>query len=374
LAARGAVTIATSHLGALKHLDGAGSGVVNASLQFDPDRMEPTYQLVKGRPGRSYGLAIARRLGFPAELLDRAERHISTGQADMEDLLERLERQEKEARELVEGLAREREETTRLRAELESRAAELGAREKSAERRAREEARRVLMEAREEVEAAIRQVKSADAEAVEEASRSARRRVEEAARRQRERLPGRQRGSGRSTRPGPQGAPALQRGSRLEVGQRVRVSESGATGRLAAIEGERAVIETSGLRIEMALEDLVPVQEGRGGAPGPDSTGEGRRRAGGRGPAYVGPTPDPSAEVDLRGLRVDEVELELARALDAAILGDLSELRIIHGKGTGAVRERVQELLKSDRRVRDFRLGLVGEGGAGVTVAKVGAG
>jgi DNA mismatch repair protein MutS2 len=78
------------------------------------------------------------------------------------------------------------------------------------------------------------------------------------------------------------------------------------------------------------------------------------------------------AEVDLRGLRVEEVDLELARALDAAVLGDLSELRIIHGKGTGAVRARVQELLRADRRVKEFRLGVHGEGGAGVTVARVG--
>jgi DNA mismatch repair protein MutS2 len=371
LAERGAVTIATSHLGALKHLDGDGSKVVNASLQFDPDRMEPTYKLVKGRPGRSYGLAIARRLGFPAAVLDRAEQHISTGQADMEDLLERLERQEKEARRLVEVLAREQQETARLSAELERREAELGAREKTAEKRAREEARKVLMEAREEVEEAIRQLKSADAEAVEEASRSARRRVEEAARRQREGsgAPAHERGSRQrgSTRP----RRAERRAVRLEVGQRVRLTESGATGRLAEIKGARALVETSGLRIEMALADLVPVDEtgGRFGAGAPDET-PGRVAA--RGPAYVGPTPDPSAEVDLRGLRVDEVELELARALDAAILGDLTELRIIHGKGTGAVRERVRELLKSDGRVRDFRLGLVGEGGAGVTVAKVG--
>ena len=72
------------------------------------------------------------------------------------------------------------------------------------------------------------------------------------------------------------------------------------------------------------------------------------------------------------GLRWDEVELELGRALDAAVVGELSELRIIHGKGTGAVRMRVQELLRGDRRVKEFRLGVHGEGGAGVTVVKVG--
>jgi DNA mismatch repair protein MutS2 len=284
----------------------------------------------------------------------------------MEDLLERLERQEKEARELVENLAREREVTTRLRAELEGREVELRAREKDAERRASEEARRVLMEAREEVEEAIRQVKTADAEAVEEASRSARRRVEEAARRHREDA-ARQRGSReRGSRPS-----RPRRGARLEVGQKVRLSETGATGRLAEIKGARALVEAAGLRIEMALADLVPVEEGAGARGAGTRAGATSAR---RADAYVGATPEPSTEVDLRGLRVDEVELELQRALDAAILGDLSELRIIHGKGTGAVRERVQELLRGDTRVREFRLGVVGEGGAGVTVAKVGGG
>jgi DNA mismatch repair protein MutS2 len=106
LAARGTLTVATSHLGALKRLDTPGSRVVNASLQFDPDRIEPTYQFLKGRPGRSYGLALARRLGFPSELLDRAEGHLPRDEARMEELLSTLERKEKEANRLVEPLAR----------------------------------------------------------------------------------------------------------------------------------------------------------------------------------------------------------------------------------------------------------------------------
>ncbi len=104
LVARGTLAVVTSHLGALKRLDVPGSGIVNASLQFDPDRIEPTYQLLKGRPGRSYGLAIARRLGFPPELLDRAEKHLPKDEARMEDLLATLERKEKEVSELVEFL------------------------------------------------------------------------------------------------------------------------------------------------------------------------------------------------------------------------------------------------------------------------------
>jgi DNA mismatch repair protein MutS2 len=372
LVARGALCVVTSHLGALKTLDTEGSGIVNASLQFDPDRMEPTYRLVKGRPGRSYGLAIARRLGMPAALLDQAEGHLSAGEVSVEELLETLERKEKEARELVASLDRERAEAERLRGELEARETELRRQERTAERRAREEARQLLMEARGEVEEAIREVRAAsDAKELEEAGRRARARVEEAAREQRvrqalmaERL----------------GAPAL------EPGQRVRLP-GGATGAVVELREGRAVVEVGALRMELPAADLEPVDGvGSGGRvvgrAGPGTKrGEARSarprggsvRVGTREPvASVMPESQPRAEVDLRGLRVEEVELELARALDAAVLGDLSELRIIHGKGTGAVRARVQELLRADRRVKDFRLGAHGEGGAGVTVARVG--
>jgi DNA mismatch repair protein MutS2 len=206
------------------------------------------------------------------------------------------------------------------------------------------------MSAREEVEDAIREVRAADSEAVEEASRRARSRVEEAARQQ-------------ARRPPPPRDLPQRRATRLDVGQRVRFGQSGALGRLAEIRDERGIVETAGVRFELALTELAPVEESsrRSGAPEPR-----------RGSAYTGSFPDPSTEVDLRGLRVDEVEIELGRALDAAVLGDLAELRIIHGKGTGAVRARVVELLRLDSRVNAFRPGLTGEGGSGVTVARVG--
>jgi DNA mismatch repair protein MutS2 len=143
----------------------------------------------------------------------------------------------------------------------------------------------------------------------------------------------------------------------------------------------RAVVQVGALRMEIPAADLEPIEQpsaepSRGRAPSRSSSPARSRAAARAGSvdtsSWTGPDADPRAEVDLRGLRVEEVELELARALDAAVLGELGELRIIHGKGTGAVRERVQELLRSDRRVKEFRLGVHGEGGAGVTVARVG--
>ncbi|MBM4185181.1 MAG: endonuclease MutS2, partial [Gemmatimonadetes bacterium] len=183
LVRRGATVLVTSHLGEMKRLDTAGSGIVNGSLHFDSERMEPTYRLVKGRPGRSYGLAIARRLGFPGEVLDHAESYRDQGGAQMDELLELLERHEREARELAAQLDHERKEAERLRADVDSRARSLREAELTADARAREDARKLLLEARAEVEEAIRAVRGA-AEAgqpIEEVAREARRKVEQAA-------------------------------------------------------------------------------------------------------------------------------------------------------------------------------------------------
>ncbi len=347
LVERGAFTVVSSHLGQLKRLDGKDTGIVNASLQFDPDRMEPTYQLVKGRPGRSYGLAIARRLGFPGDVLDRAEGYREGDEARMEEVLERLERREREAEAQLGDLERARARAERLRDDVQKRERALREAESTAEQRAREDARRVLLDARAEVEEAIAEVRSAARaeEELEEAATRARRRVEEAASRS-----ARKARAGRGTRVGPL--------PDLVEGERVRVHATGAKGRIVELRDGRAVVEVGSLRLEMPTADLEVV-EGGGEVSSP-------RRGGG---GWSGPTGGQvRTEVDLRGLRVDEVDTELLRALDQAVLEDLSELRVIHGKGTGALRQRVGQLLEGDGRVTGFRMGTPEEGGAGVTV------
>jgi DNA mismatch repair protein MutS2 len=348
---RGARTIVSSHLGELKRLDVAGSGIVNASLEFDADRMEPTYRVVKGRPGRSYGLAIARRLGFPGNVLDRAEAYRDDDEARMEEVLARLERREREAEQLVHELDLERVQTSRLRAELEAREEALRDAESTAGDRARESARKLLLEARAEVEEAVREVRRAadEGEGLDEAVRSARRRVEAAAARQ-QRVQGAT--SPRSSRSEPR------------LGDRVRIGATGAKGHVVELRADRAQVEVGGIKLEVPLEEVeildpLPDKRGPSASPGPGWSGPPRGEA--------------KLEIDLRGLRVHELEVELMRALDQAILEGLSELRIIHGKGTGALRKRVGEMLESDRRVGSVRMGGPTEGGAGVTVATFGA-
>ncbi|MDT8340835.1 MAG: Smr/MutS family protein [Longimicrobiales bacterium] len=361
LTARGCLTLATSHLGALKVLDTEGSGIVNASMQFDAEAMEPTYRLEKGRPGRSYGLAIARRLGLSAPVLERARALVQEGAASLESLLERLERREREARERADDLAREQERVARLAGDLERREATLRDRERTAEERARRQARELLMNAREEVEAAIRTVRSAGEAAPEaetgegggldRAAREARRRVEEAAERQRRRSARVRTGAGV-----PAAAPDP---AALRPGMRVRVGSGSTRGTLVELRDDRGVVEVSGLRMEVPARELEVVAE----TGGPDAPARSRERG------WSGDLPTAGYEIDLRGLRVDEVALELGRSLDGAILNDLAEVRIIHGKGTGAVKARVREILEQDARVASFRNGHPGEGGGGVTLA-----
>ncbi len=358
LTARGALTIATSHLGALKVLDTAGSGIVNASLEFDAHRLEPTYRLVKGRPGRSYGLAIARRLGFEQDLLERAESLVDEGAASLEALLERLEVQERESRERLQNTVALEAEVDRLRTDLRDREQRLRDRERSAEQRARDQARQLLLNAREQVEAAVREVREATAEKLDEAVRAARRKVEEAASRQKHKRPSKSAAAS-------QGA-VTTRGAAIEVGSRVRLTGSNSgKGTVVELRDDRAVVEVGALRLEARVADLEMLAPVTRGAKARD------RREAAPSSNWFDAMPDARTEVDLRGLRVDEVDLELVRALDAAVLGELGELRVIHGKGTGAVRERVRELLEGDTRVEAFRHGLAGEGGAGVTVVRL---
>lgn len=348
LVARGAFSVVSSHLGELKRLDAPGSGIVNASLQFDPERMEPTYHVLKGRPGRSYGLAIARGLGFPADVLDRAEGYRTDQEADLEELLGRLERREHEADRLVRELEDERARTHRLGEDLAAREHAVREAERTAADRAREASRQALMEARAEVEAAIAEVRAArdvDAERLEEAARRARGRVEEAARtRRKSRTPRRE---------------TVEMAGPIGVGSRVRIRATGARGHVRELRSGRAVVEVGALRMEVDGADLEPLEALPEETPTP------------RGGGWTGPVGGGTVrtEVDLRGLRVDELDAALNRALDGAVLEDLAELRIIHGKGTGALRQRVGELLEADGRVQDFRMGGATEGGAGVTVA-----
>jgi DNA mismatch repair protein MutS2 len=374
LAGQAALTAVSTHLGDLKLLAGEDARIVNASLQFDPNTLRPTYRLLRDRPGRSYALEICERLGIAADVLEAARSRLSREARALETVLAELEKRGLEA-ERQQGaleaerrdLVVERQRLTERYAAAERREAELDGRERELEREGRRRAEKYLLDARKEVEGAIARLSTRMTDAMatlSSASRQERQRVFEEsrsagteARRAVERTLDalRQKASevsqtedlGTSAMPPPA----------LEVGDRVRLPSLGGVGRLLELEKDRAVVELRGVRITLAPGDL------RAGGETEETAGEGRRS----GSMWV-PVLEAASEVDLRGLRADELEAALLPVLDAAIHADLPSLRIIHGKGTGALRECVQALLAKDARVRGYRLGTQGEGGSGVTI------
>jgi DNA mismatch repair protein MutS2 len=353
LTRRSAFTIATTHLGQLKLLATDERGIVNGSLQFDAERLRPTYRLLKGIPGRSYGLAIARRLGLEPRLLEDAESYLPQGERDVGRLLLDLEAKEQRFAEQSVELERLTAETERMRADLAARELDLKQREKDAERRARQQARDMLLKARAEVEAAIRDVRgAADSEALDDAARAARRRVEDAALRQKEKAPAEQRAR-------PAGGRATE--VALAPGVRVRIESLGRTGTVVDLRDGKAMVEAGAMRMLLPREELTALPAGDQGPQAPRI----KPSAG-----FMAAMGDARPEVDLRGMRPDEVDVILGRALDDALLAGLPSFRIIHGKGTGVLRAHVRELLKADRRISVSRPGELFEGGTGVTVVE----
>jgi DNA mismatch repair protein MutS2 len=357
LTGRGSTTIATTHLGTLKEVATRYPEVVNASLQFDAAALAPTYRLIKGVPGRSYGISIARRLDLPERIVSRAEELLPEQERDVTALLEQLERRETEL------AARERESRAILEdgrrriQDVIRREQNVRTREREVEREARKEARRYLLDARSQIDRTIADLRRQGAEQLEEAARAARRQAEELAAEQGGQLDRLAREEANVARRG--GPPtsraastfAASAGDFVEVG-----SLGGKRGRVMEIRGEEAVVALGAVKVTVPLATL-------GKAPPPAEPAR----------ALVGDIPEPEAttEVDLRGMRVDEIDAALMQALDAAIRAALPAMRIIHGKGTGALRNRVMELLRKDTRVAGFRLGARNEGGSGVTVAEL---
>ena len=357
LTSRGTMTIATTHLGALKDLAGQVQGVVNASLQFDAVALAPTYRLIKGIPGRSYGISIARRLRLPESVVDRAESRLPQNERDIAALVERLERREEELAARETEAAVVLDDARRRIAEVAKRERTVRERERNVERQSRQDARRYLLDARAEIERTIRELKSAGADAIDEAGREARQRAEQLAAKQGAELERLEREEANVRRR--QATPAPRRDGSAQTGDTVAVASlGGKTGRVIELRADEAIVAVGAVKLTVPRASLTVVTN-----PEPlESVG-----------TWTGDLPEVQVptEIDLRGMRPDEAEAAVMQALDGAVRADLRMLRIIHGKGTGALRDRVAEMLRKDTRVKDFRLGAWNEGGAGVTLAEL---
>ena len=346
---RGALGLVTTHLAPLKVFASETEGVRNAAMRFDVDALQPTYELVVGHPGRSYALSIAGRLGLGAALLERAAALLGPSGERLESLLETLEGQRAQLqRELDEARAageRARSEAEVLRGEIDR----LRGREEALLAQAAKRADSLLQDT---LQQAARLKRTAN---TDPGQRS--RALEDIQRLRRE---ARTRAASRSPRP--------ERGA-LELGVQVRVASYNAEGPILEDRGDTVLVQLGLLRVEVPRREVTPVapaaaEGGRGG-----TTGRSTVRAGGPG----GPAAEAGGrfdtELNIRGERV-EAGLEKVRDFVAeAHAMKVGTVRILHGKGTGALRDAVRSYLKGDKRVERFEDAVPYEGGHGVTVA-----
>ncbi len=354
--ADGARAVVSTHFGVLKGFAQKAEGAVNASMDFDPVARKPLYTVNFGVPGSSRALATARRLGMDVAVLAEAEALIGAEAMSLEALIERLERETQSA-------AAENERATALRSRYEGLAEDYEARMatvRSEERRilrdSKREGEEFLSGARSRIEAVVRELRESAAD--RESIQAAHRQLEEIA----EDLT-----TLESTAPAPSESslPALKR---WWPGQQVRLSSTGRVGEIVeAVGADRLRIAVGALSLVLPLNALSPVGDGGKSDSGRDS---------GRGAPAVGYRVDAplSSRLDLRGNTVEEALEELDAFLDSAYLAEFPFVEIIHGKGTGALREAVTRALSRDGRVARQRLADQNRGGSGATIAEMAAG
>jgi DNA mismatch repair protein MutS2 len=369
LAERGAVVAASTHLEPLKGFASTHPRARNASVEFDPERLAPTFRLVYDRPGQSYALSIGARLGLPPALIERAHAHRSTQQRQLQELLARLDDRDRRDAERTAALDRREAESAGLlaRAQAELEAARATAREAVA--RAKAEAQRLVTEVRRHVNDEWDRLKRAEKSRPE--LERARKRLVETAQRV-EQVVG-------------AAAPEAAGSGAAAPGDRVEVSHLGLKGQVLAVDGETATVQAGAVTVKVPMQALTVVARGTGGldavAPGDGvmysrprmGTGRGAK-AGARGAVAVPGKSGVPGELHLIGRTTDEARDLLEKYLDDAFLAGLPTVRIIHGKGTGALRRAVEDVLGGHPLIVEHRPGAASEGGGGATVATLAQG
>ncbi len=350
----GALSVITSHFSELKVAAQQNPGMKNASVEWDAVNLRPTYRLVVGRPGRSNAFLVAQRLGLPADVLEDARSSISEDLLKLEDVIQEMEEASQRASEAAFAAERDRRQAADLREELERKTEEAEAARKDLLNRAKREATAIVNRAKVEIEKAVKEFRDIDRKdrlaysgsvaKMRESIRTARDELEP----EEEIIPG---------------EPLLKEAA--VEGTTVTVAGFGGQGVIVdGVDSSGMVrVRIGGVYLRTHLRELRAAKSG-GGRPKENLD---RAREG----ISLEKAKDVSLEVDLRGLTGEEALGVLDKYLDDALLASLPQVRIIHGKGTGALRKAVTDFVLKDPRIDESRLGETGEGGSGVTVAKL---
>jgi DNA mismatch repair protein MutS2 len=369
---RGITTLVTTHHPELKAFAHSTPGVVNASVEFDLETLRPTFHLTIGLPGRSNALAIAQRLGMPEPIITSARSELSPTDIRAEDLLDEIHRQRDLSRKARTAAENARHEAETMRAELAKRLEKIEDERMQVLEKARREAEEQVEAVQDELREVRRQLARTRQpleviEEVEEKIEELQESIE---------LPVERRAPEKSIS-------SIRRAVRL--GDKVRLHSLNTQGVVTSLGEEEAEVQVGVLRIRTRLaelqivgEDMPPTAGSYGLPTARELMAATRSTATGNGVAGSTHTPakqiyaeSPGIELDLRGQRSEEALDALERYLDSAYLAGLPWVRIIHGKGTGKLRQAVREALSQSPHVKSFESGGDTEGGEGVTVAKL---
>lgn len=359
LSRRGTLVLATTHYGELKQFALSAERFQNASVEFDTKSLKPTYHLRIGVPGASNAISIASRLGLPPDLAQRAKRYLGKAREETELATQKLEATQRELREQTEEAVQEREEVQRLQREFDKKLQKLQQERDAEIAAAHAQAARIVREAQNEADSILKELRSAAKESKQT----------EVARGRLKSLRDKTRVNAPPIAPEPprchrapvreeveeeiEAPQVIKQG--LKVGDSVRVSSFNKEGVLLTLpdNNDRVEVRIGAMKVKVPLRDIS--KPGGRHQPAPVA-------------AFTGKVFGVPQEINLIGRRVDEAILELEEYLDSALLSNAKSLRIVHGRGTGALRRAVHDYLKSTRAVTSFEQAPMNEGGEGATV------
>ena len=352
----GVMTLVATHYPELKTFAHSTEGVVNASLEFDIKTLRPTYKLTIGLPGRSNALAIAQKLGLPQPIIDSAKAEINPLDLRADKLLDDIRKERNRT-------SREREKLEKQRSKLEAQNADLAKRLEKIEDERRETLAKARAEGELEVALLKRNIDSLKSQ-LKKASQplTAIRAIEERMEKLEEKV------EAPVERKSEQSAVTSNQG--LKLGEKVNVSSLNAEGVVTALGESDAEVQIGTIRVRAKMSDLIRKSQEKSEASNEKKVVS---KSVSSSRSSLPATSSPGMEVDLRGLMAEDALDKMERYLEQAYLSGLPWVRIIHGKGTGKLRQAVRETLKGHTYVKSFEEGASNEGGEGVTVAKLNA-
>ena len=347
----GAKTAATTHYSEIKLYALETDRVENAACEFDVTTLRPTYKLLIGVPGKSNAFAISKRLGISDDIIERAKALVDGESTKFEDVISSLEETRKIAEIQLEEAEEARIQTEKAKEVAEKEKASIEKQKERILRDARENAKRIYEQAKREADEIIKEMRKGakDAHKLEEE----RQKIKKGLSKMEDKL-----GEDVFKQKNPPIDP-----KKLLLGQSVMVTSMGQTGSVLTLPDKNGnlTVQTGILKINVNINQLKLVNEEK-----QDKKPKGKVMG-----QSLGKTIHIKSEIDLRGFMVDEALIELDKYLDDAVLGGLESVRIIHGKGTGALRNAVQDFLRHHHHARSFRMGAFGEGDMGVTVVEL---